>query len=90
MGLIYTYGVLTKKISLEKMVSLTSKNAADIFGWGESKGQIRIGYEADLLIWDPEPTGMISQKEQLQQSDTNIYEGMHQQGNVFKMILSRL
>ena len=90
MGLIYTYGVLTQKISLQEMVKLTSSNAAIIFGWGDNKGKLRVGFDADLLIWEPEPTGIISQKDQYQRCDSNIYEGTHIRGKVFDVISSRL
>jgi dihydropyrimidinase len=80
MGLIYTYGVLTRKISLQEMVKLTSTNAATIFGWGDNKGKLKVGFDADLLIWDPEPSGKISSMEQSQRCDSNIYEGIILQG----------
>ena len=40
MALIYTYGVLSGKISLKEMVALTSTNAAKLFGLFPQKGTI--------------------------------------------------
>ena len=39
------------KITLTKVVELTSKNPAEIFGI-ENKGRIKVGYDADLVIID--------------------------------------
>jgi dihydropyrimidinase len=76
LALLYTYGVLTKKISLEQFVGLTSTNAARIFELYPQKGAVEVGSDADLLILNPKPKSVISLKTQVQQCDSNIYEGM--------------
>jgi dihydropyrimidinase len=76
LALLYTYGVLTKKISLQQFVGLTSTNAALIFGLYPQKGAIKVGSDADLVIWDPEVKSVVSVKTQVQQCDSNIYEGI--------------
>ncbi len=78
--LLFTYGVLTGKISLNQFVSLTSANAAGIFGWSQTKGRIAQGYDADIVIWNPDATLTISAQNQLQHCDSNIYEGLITQG----------
>ena len=80
LALLYTYGVLTKKISLQQFVGLTSSNASRIFGLYPQKGAIAVGSDADLVIWNPEVKSVISVKTQLQQCDSNIYEGIVLQG----------
>ncbi|MDO9256125.1 MAG: dihydropyrimidinase [Bacteroidales bacterium] len=76
LALLYTYGVLTKKISLQRFVGLTSTNAARIFDLYPQKGSIQVGSDADLVIWNPESKSAISVKSQLQKCDSNIYEGL--------------
>ena len=76
LALLYTYGVLTKKISLQQFVGLTSTNAARIFELYPQKGAIEVGSDADLVIWNPNPKSVISVETQLQKCDSNIYEGM--------------
>lgn len=76
LALLYTYGVLTNKISLQQFVGLTSTNAAKIFGLYPQKGAIEVGSDADLVIWNPKLKSVISVKSQLQQCDSNIYEGI--------------
>ncbi len=76
LALLFTYGVLSGKISLQRFVELTSTNATRIFGLYPEKGTIAAGSDADLVIWNPEMKSVISVKTQLQQCDSNIYEGM--------------
>jgi len=76
MKLLYTYGVLTGKISVQQFVALTSTNAAKIFGIYPRKGEIAVGSDADLVIWDPESTSVISAATNVQTCDEDIYEGM--------------
>jgi dihydropyrimidinase len=75
MQLLFTYGVLTNRISLQQFVSLTSTNAAKIFGLYPHKGCIKAGADADLVLWNPTIKSVISQKTQLQHCDSNIFEG---------------
>lgn len=76
MSLIYTYGVLTKKINLNQFVKLTSTNAAKIFGLFPEKGEIATGSDADLVIWDTKRKETISVESHHQNCDLNIYEGI--------------
>ena len=76
LALLYTYGVLTKKISLQQFVGLTSANAAGIFGLYPQKGAVEVGSDADLVIWNPEVKSVISVNTQYQKCDSNIYEGI--------------
>jgi dihydropyrimidinase len=74
--LLFTYGVLTKKISLQQFVTLTSSNAARVFELYPQKGVIEVGSDADLVIWNLNTKSVISVEAQLQKCDSNIYEGM--------------
>ena len=77
--LMYTYGVLEKKISLSQFVALTSTNAAQIFGL-EKKGIVKEGADADLVVWNPEKENIINASCHHQNCDINIYEGMKVMG----------
>jgi dihydropyrimidinase len=80
LSLLYTYGVLTGKITLQQWVALTSANAAEIFGLSTTKGKIASCFDADLVIWNPEPETTISTKNQYQRCDSTIYEGFKLKG----------
>jgi dihydropyrimidinase len=77
MSILYTYGVMTGKITLQEFVALTSTNAAKIFGLYPRKGTIAVGSDADIVLWDPAPESVISAQTHRQNSDLNIYEGMN-------------
>ena len=50
--LLYTEGVTTGRLSLERFVALTATNAAKLFGIYPRKGTIAVGSDADLAIWE--------------------------------------
>ena len=78
--LLYTYGVLTKRISLNRFVEVTSANPSKIFGLYPQKGTVSEGSDADLVIWNPDKVKTISAKNHHQNCDINIYEGMEIKG----------
>ncbi len=78
--LLFTYGVLERRISLNRMVDLFSTLPSKIFGLYPRKGEINNGSDADLVIWDPKPERTISAKTHHQNCDINIYEGMKVRG----------
>lgn len=75
MELMFTEGVGTGKISLNKYVELTSTNAAKIFGMYPRKGTIGIGADADLVIFDPNKKHQISAQTHHMNVDYSGYEG---------------
>ena len=79
LSLLYNYGVIQKRISLKKYIEITSSNPARIFGF-KNKGGIKEGYDADLVIWDPNAKETISARTHHQNCDLNIYEGFEVTG----------
>ncbi len=74
-ALAYTAGVVGGKISLERFVEVAAENPAKIFGlWGR-KGAVAPGFDADLVVWDPNVKRTISRKTQSLGTDYNPYEG---------------
>lgn len=60
MALIYNGGVVGGEIGLNKFVELTSTNAAKTFGMFPRKGTIAVGSDADVVIFDPNRTEVLS------------------------------
>lgn len=87
MELLYTFGVLQNRISLEQMVNICSTTPANIFGIA-NKGKIEIGYDADLVIWNPDTGKTISVENQIQNSDNNIYSGIEIKGEAESVIMN--
>ncbi len=80
MKLLYTYGVLKNRISLNRFVEITSVNAAKIFGLFPQKGSVSQGSDADIVVWNPDIKGVISSKTHHMQCDTDIFEGFETVG----------
>ncbi len=79
-NLLYTEGVTTGKINLQTFVSTASTAAAKLFGLYPRKGEIALGSDADLVIYDPDYRGTISVKTQLMNTDYSGFEGRQLQG----------
>jgi len=75
MRLLFSYGVLQNRINYNQFVDITSTQAAKIFGLYPQKGEIAIGSDADLLIWNPKTENTISVVNHHQNCDLEIYEG---------------
>ncbi len=74
-NLVYTYGVKRGRISLDTFVDACSTQAAKLFGLFPRKGTIALGSDADLVVYDPEYRGRISQKSQQMNVDYSAFEG---------------
>ncbi|GJM22769.1 MAG: D-hydantoinase/dihydropyrimidinase [Planctomycetota bacterium] len=80
LSLMYTYGVLQDRLTLNEFVDVTSTRAAKIFGLYPRKGAIALGSDADLVVWDPAATGTISAATHHHRCDRNIFEGFETKG----------
>jgi len=86
-GLMWTYGVEGGKISKQQFVDLVSTTPAKNNGLGDRKGHIGVGYDADIVLYDPSKKVTISNETSLQGVDYNSYEGFEQKGKVEKVLL---
>lgn len=87
LDVLWTYGVEAGKISRTKLVELFATNPAKINGLDQQKGHIGIGYDADLVIFDPDYEGIITAEGNLQGVDYCPYEGMGKKGRVEQVYL---
>ena len=75
MTMLWTEGVGAGRLDLHQFVSCGSTQAARLFGLFPRKGQVAVGADADLVIWDPKHRGTISVKKQHMNLDYNPFEG---------------
>jgi dihydropyrimidinase len=87
MELLFTEGVQSGKISLNKYVEVTSTNAAKIFGMFPRKGCIAVGSDADLVLFDPNHEHVISSSTHHMNVDYSAYEGWKLKGKCKTTIL---
>ena len=80
MTLLYTYGVLKNRITLNQFVNIASTQPAKVFGLYPQKGEIAIGSDADFVIWNPEKENTISVENHHQNCDLEIFEGFKTKG----------
>ena len=80
LSLLYTHGVGSGLMDLNRLVELFSTNPAKLFGLFPRKGTIAVGSDADLVVFDPDAETVISAQTHHMNVDYNLYEGMRVKG----------
>ncbi len=73
--MIFSEGVRTGRITLERFVEVTATNPAKLFGLYPRKGTIAVGSDADLTVWDPAETRTIRNEDMLSASRYSVHAG---------------
>jgi dihydropyrimidinase len=76
---VYSEGVRSGRLSLNQWIDLCCTTPARLVGFTK-KGHIGIGYDADLLIFDPDKQKTLSTNTLHEQVDWTPYEGLMLQG----------
>ena len=79
MGIVYTEGVVKRRMSLERFVQVTSSNAARILGLYPRKGALAPGSDADIVLIDPSINRALT-KDDFHVSDYSPWEGWDVRG----------
>jgi dihydropyrimidinase len=80
MPMLYSEGVVTGRITLDRFVELTSSNAARLFGLYPRKGVVAIGSDADLALWDPQESRVVDGAAMRSRAGYSVYDGWRVQG----------
>jgi len=75
----HTEGVVKGRISLEKMVAVTSTNTARMFGL-KDKGEIVVGKDADIVVFDPKRKFTVTTDKLHMNVDYTPWEGWEMTG----------
>ncbi len=78
--LLFSEGVKKGRITLERFVALTATNPARTYGMLPRKGTIAVGADADLVLWDPERTQVVTHAILHDRMDYTPFEGMQLTG----------
>ena len=91
MMVLHEAGVNGGRIDLERFVALTATNPAKLFGLEGVKGNVAVGCDADLVIWDMQRQHTITAASSHSAVDYNLFEGMSVTGvPITTMVRGRL
>jgi dihydropyrimidinase len=82
LSIMYTEGVYKGQISMEQLVKVTSTNVAKLYGVYPQKGTIKVGSDADLIVYDPLPENVIKAGNLHGKSDWTPFEGWKVRGKL--------
>ena len=85
--MLYSDGVRTGRLSLNRFAEVTAANPAKLFGLYPQKGTIAVGSDADIVLFDPDERWTIRAAEQHSRVDYSLFEGFEVQGRVKKTFL---
>jgi dihydropyrimidinase len=74
--ILYSKGVVEGRITINEFVALTATNHAKMYGLYPHKGAIGVGFDADIVLWDPNRRETIRQAIMHHGADYTPYEGM--------------
>jgi dihydropyrimidinase len=74
--LVYTQGVLGKRMPLTRLVEKCCTNPAKIMGLYPRKGVLATGSDADIAVFDPEKRFTVDHAQMESGADWNPYQGM--------------
>ena len=88
--LLHDGGVVAGRITKERWVEVISTAPAKLFGMYPRKGAIAVGSDADIVVYDPNATRVISAKTHHMDVDYSCYEGRSVQGRSRHRPVARL
>lgn len=87
LALLYTYGVKTGRLTLVQWVDLCCTAPARLFGLYPRKGELILGADADIAIFDPNHDEIVTHSEMHENVDYTPYEGIRLAGKIKTTIL---
>ncbi|WP_019004717.1 dihydroorotase [Cohnella laeviribosi] len=79
---VYSEGVAKGRLAITELVRLLCENPATVFGLGHRKGKIGVGYDADLVVLDPDASWVMDERKLQSSAGWSPYDGMAMRGKV--------
>jgi dihydropyrimidinase len=79
LSLAYTLGVRAGRLTLERWANVCCTAPARLFGLA-GKGHLALGFDADVVVFDPQAEVVLSPESLHEQVDWTPYEGMRLRG----------
>lgn len=73
--MLFSEGVNQGRLSVNRFVEVTSANPARLYGLAGFKGDIQVGYDADLVVWDPSEHWQIDGSDMESRAGYTPYDG---------------
>ncbi|WP_054901242.1 dihydropyrimidinase [Pseudomonas sp. NBRC 111131] len=73
--LLFSEGVLKGRMSIERFIQLSSTNPAKMYGLYPQKGDLVVGADADIVVWNPHRKTTITHAQLHDQAGYTPYEG---------------
>ncbi|KAG9014570.1 hypothetical protein FRB94_011748 [Tulasnella sp. JGI-2019a] len=75
------------RVGIGKLLEWTATNTAKHAGVEHRKGAIQVGFDADLMIWDPDVEFEVTKESLVFKNKLSAYEGMKLRGRAEKVFL---
>ena len=85
--LIYSFGVAQKRMRLAGMCRALSENPAKLYGLFPRKGVLRPGSDADIAVYDPRASHILSARDMVTKAGYTPFEGLRTEGGIAKVYL---
>ena len=87
-SVVYTYGVEAGRLSMNRFVDVVSTSPAKLFGLYPRKGDIAVGSDADIVIWNPSVKRTLGVDQIHGNTDYSTFEGLDVTGEP-ALVMSR-
>jgi allantoinase len=75
-------------ISIEKFIPLLTEHPAKFLQVNKRKGKLAVGYDADMVVWNPDEKFEVKPKDILHRYDCSPYNGQQLYGTVLQTIVN--
>lgn len=83
-----TWAAMKEKISIEKFIPLLTEHPARFLQVNNQKGKLAVGYDADLLVWNPEEKFVVREEDILHKHKCSPYTGKKLSGMALETIVN--